>query len=164
MLHGSLLEAVTSGERAVKDELHRLVIVEETITVKALAEASGYTASSSYKALDRDAVNGLSFRILDAAALLSPEIASALVRLLTSRWEPRALPVTGADGVTQALRTIGRGADLTKWLAQALDDNKLDETEREETRRKLDAFELQARTLRAALDATDKVTAIGGAA
>lgn len=84
----TVLEQAIEGERALKDALHQLVIVDKLLPVKWLASAAGYTESSTYKSLDRDAVNCLAVRILDAAALGSPAIASRIIRALVERWQP----------------------------------------------------------------------------
>ena len=105
-----VLEQVIEGERAVKDELHRQIIVEKLIPVKALATAAGYSESSTYKALDRDAVNGLSFRLLDAAALCSPSIGSGLLRLLSRRWEPASAEPLAPLSLPETLRELAEAA------------------------------------------------------
>ena len=156
-----VLEQSFEGERAVKDLLHQLVIVEKALPVKWLAAASGYVESSCYKGLDREAVNGLSIRLLDAAALGSHEIAAALVRLLSNRWLGSAGDVDGHVAVPQALRVIGRASAVQAWIAQACEDNEIDATECEELVRKLDAMDLATKRLRAAIDSLQRSRRLG---
>lgn len=120
-----VLSRTVDLERELKDVLHEQVIRQHRLTVKWLASATGYTENTVYHQLDRDAVNGLSERLVQAAALGDPDGCGAAIREVLARsWSCRWTAALSSAPTAEDLRQLVTRALLAASGAahQALDD------------------------------------------
>lgn len=106
-----VLARIVEVERELKDVLHEQIIRRRRLTVKWLASATGYTENTVYHQLDRDAVNGLSERLVQAAVLGDPEGCGVAVRdVLARSWACRWTAALEASPSAEDLRQLVTGA------------------------------------------------------